>query len=167
MVAKWCSRPPQACNGRNRWGKCRVYDKRIVSNVPVPHCDHSLNTILFTQKTNDLLIAEFGNVIGGLRSMKFAGLCNTGLSGIVSIARLTNPAFGGQIKYESKHHHCTARKKSENVGVFASELRKLFGMKMTVSGNIYGIDSGTNCAFGYVATSSSELEYSKALTWNI
>lgn len=145
---------------------CLVYDRRIVTNLPVSNNDHSVNSILFTQ-TGDLLIAQGGNTNAGLPSFKLGGMWETALSGAVLIARLSKPDFDGHIRYKSKKNHFTAVKSSGHVSVYASGLRNLFGMTMTSTGDVYGVDQGVNCDFGDVATSCSNFDIERALSWNI
>lgn len=144
---------------------CLVYDKRIVTNIPVSNHDHSANALLFTQQ-GDLLIAVGGFTNLGLPGYKLGGFWETQLSAAILIAKLSKPGFNGLIEYLNPDALRLAKKKSGDVELYATGLRNTFAMSMTPTGEIYAADNGPNCEFGDTATSCSDYNEEIAKNWN-
>ncbi|CAN8073805.1 unnamed protein product [Agarophyton chilense] len=135
---------------------CLVYDQRIVSGLPVSNFDHAINSIVFTQD-GDLLIAIGSFTNAGLPHNKAGNYWETTLSAAVLIAKLSKGAsFDGVIKYSNQDAPERSRQTSGDIEVFSMGHRNTFGMTMTRSGNIYGVDQGPNCGFGNTATACNE-----------
>lgn len=144
---------------------CLVYDKRIVTGLPVSDHDHSVNGILFTQG-GDLLITVGGNTNAGLPGRKFGGHWETRLSTAILIARLSKPDFKGIISYTNADSPRHAERVSGDVDVYCSGLRNAFTMTMTGTGDIYASDQGPNETFGNMAVSCTDYDEAMAATWN-
>lgn len=146
-------------------GVCLVYDKRIVSGLPVSNHDHSVNGLLFTQ-TGDLLIAVGGYTNMGLPGYKLGGYWETHLSAAILIAKLSKPGFNGQIKYKFPDEPRKAKKISGDVELFVTGLRNTFAMTMTGKQEIYASDQGPNCGFGDTSSTCNDYDPAKAAAWN-
>lgn len=146
-------------------GVCLVYDKRVISNLPVSNHDHGVNALLFTQQ-GDLLVSIGGFTNMGLPGWKLGGFWETDLSAAVIKAELSNPAFDGELQYENEGTPRLARVVSDYVSVYVSGIRNGFGMAMTRQGEVYLVDQGPNCSFGDTATSCSDYDESVAASWD-
>lgn len=146
-------------------GVCLVYDKRIVSNLPVSNHDHSVNHLLFTQD-GDLLVSVGGFTNMGLPGFKLGGYWETDLSATILIARLSKPGFDGNIVYNKPDTPRLAKKISGDVDIFVSGVRNSFAMTMTGKGDIYATDNGPNCKFGDIASTCSDYNEAKAAKWD-
>lgn len=147
-------------------GECLVYDKRIVSNLPVSNRDHSVNALAFNQN-GDLLIAVGANTNAGLPGSKLGNLWETPLSGAILIAKTSSPSFNGNVQYSNPDVHFLARKISGDVEVYASGFRNPFALTITRSGSVYAVDQGPNCQYGAPSVACDEFDAAKAATWPI
>lgn len=141
---------------------CLVFDKTIVSNLPVSNHDHGVNSLVFTQ-TGDLLIAVGGTTNMGLPGWKLGGIWETALSAAVVIAKLSKGnGFNGRIEYENEDVLRLAKVKAGDVEVYAFGLRNVFGMSMATTGEVYATDQGPNCGFGDTSSTCSEYDETRA-----
>lgn len=148
-------------------GICVEQDERIITGLPVSNLDHSVNSLLFTQK-GDLLIAVGGNTNMGLPGWKLGGMWETQLSGSILIAQLSKgSSFNGHIKYSNEDVPYAAKKKSGDVEIYASGMRNIYPMTMTQDEEIYATDQGPNCSFGNWATACDDFDASKAKDWSL
>lgn len=137
-------------------GLCLKWDKRIVSNLPVPDGDHAINELVFTQ-SGDLLIAVGGFTNAGLPLWSLGGNWESFYSGAVLRAKLSlGDAFNGEVEYDTPDNLRTAKPLTNDVELYATGVRNLFSMVMGRSGEIFGLDMGTNCAMGNVSSSCDE-----------
>lgn len=146
-------------------GTCLVYDKRIVSNLPVSNHDHSVNGMLFTQN-GDLLITVGGFTNSGLPGYKLGGVWETQLSAAILIAYLSKPDFDGDIKYDNEDVLRHAKIKSGDVSIFSTGLRNSYSLAMRRDGSIYTSDQGPNCLFGDTASTCNDYVEEVAATWD-
>lgn len=144
---------------------CLVYDKRIVSHIPVSNHDHSVNALLFTQD-GDLLVSVGSFTNAGLPGYKSGGYWETAFSAAILIAKLSKPGFDGDIQYDKPETPRLAKKVSGDVDLYATGVRNSFAMTMNTKGHIYATDNGPNCGFGNVALSCSEYDEKKAAKWD-
>lgn len=144
---------------------CLVYQKRVVSGLPVSNHDHSVNGLLFTQK-GDLLIAVGGFANLGLPGYKLGGYWETTLSASILIAELSKPNFDGDIKYSNDLTPRLAKKISGDVELYSTGLRNTFAMTMLPNGEIYASDQGPNCSFGDTAVSCDDYNEEEAAKWD-
>lgn len=141
---------------------CLIYDKRIVSNLPVSNHDHSVNGLEFLQN-GDLLISVGGSTNAGLPGYRLGGIWETQLSGAVLVAKLSKGIFfDGDIKYSDDTEPRRARQISGDVDVYASGIRNMFSLTMAQTEEIYGTDQGPNCGFGNVATTCADFNEERA-----
>lgn len=150
-------------------GICLKLDKIIVSNLPVSPRDHAVNALVFTLQ-GDLLISLGGHTNAGLPSRETGGVWETYFSGSVVIARLSRGRnFNGIIPYKNPENSRTAVPVAgyDDVAFYATGLRNLFSMEMTRDGRIFGVDMGTNCGQGDVASACGEYVESKASKKNL
>lgn len=146
-------------------GVCLVYDKRIVSNLPVSNHDHSVNDLLFTND-GDLLIGVGGFTNMGLPGYRLGGFWETHLSAALLIAKTSKRKFDGKIVYDKPEAPRLAKKISGDVDIYATGLRNTFAMTMTGKGDIYATDNGPNCGFGNIGSSCSDYNEKNASKWN-
>ncbi|CDF35614.1 unnamed protein product [Chondrus crispus] len=146
-------------------GVCLVYDKRIVSGIPVSNHDHSVNGLVFTQN-GDLLITVGGNTNMGLPGYKLGGYWESEYSAAVLIARLSKPSFDGDIKYQFPTEPRKAKMISGDVDLYATGLRNSFSITMTGKEQIYATDNGPNCSFGDTSASCSDYDEARAAAWD-
>lgn len=144
---------------------CMVYDKRIVSGLPVSNHDHSVNALLFTQG-GDLLIAVGGFSNMGLPGYKLGGYWETSLSAAILIAKLSKPGFDGNIKYSNPNIPRLAKKVSGDVDLYSTGLRNTFAMTMAGSGEVYASDQGPNCSFGDTSSTCDDYDEAEAAAWD-
>lgn len=145
---------------------CLVYDKRVVSNLPVSNHDHAVNALVFNQD-GDLMISVGGFTNMGLPGWKLGGIWETHLSAAVLLAHTSKPDFDGDLKYSDEDVPRHAKLISGDVEIFATGIRNGFGMTMARSGEFYLADQGPNCAFGDTATDcASDYDETKAATWD-
>lgn len=145
---------------------CLVYDKRIVSNLPVSNHDHSVNALMFDQE-GDLMISVGGFTNMGLPGWKLGGFWETQLSAAVVVARTSKPDFDGNLMYSDPDTPRHAKLISGDVDIFATGIRNGFGMTMMRNGNMYLADQGPNCAFGDTATNcAADYDEARAAAWD-
>ncbi|PXF47725.1 hypothetical protein BWQ96_02407 [Gracilariopsis chorda] len=145
---------------------CLVYDKRVVTGLPVSNHDHGINSIVFTQG-GDLLIAVGGFTNSGLPQYRLGNYWETTLTAAVLIAKLSKgSSFDGVIKYSDEDVPRHAEPISGDVEVYSSGLRNVFGMTMAGNGDVYAVDQGPNCNFGNTATSCDDYNEEDAASYN-
>lgn len=140
-------------------GVCLVYDKRIVSGLPVSNHDHSVNGLMFAQNGN-ILVAVGGYTNMGLPGYKLGNFWETTLAATILEVKVTKADFDGEIKYSNIETPRLSQKTSGDVDIYCTGLRNTFAMAMTRQGEIYASDQGPNCSFGDTATSCGD--YSEA-----
>lgn len=143
---------------------CLVYDKRIVSGLPVSNTDHSVNSLLFTQDGN-LLIAVGGFTNAGLPATSLGGYWETHFSAALLEAKLSKAGFDGSIIYNNVDPRL-ARKVSGDVDIYARGFRNPYAMTMAASGDVYLADMGPNCKKGDTAASCSDYDDVRNAAWD-
>ena len=143
---------------------CLIYDKRVVSNLPVSNNDHSVNGLVFSQ-SGTLLISVGGFTNAGLPAFGLGGHWETQLSGAILEAKVNKPGFNGNIKYSSTDPR-VAKKVSGDVDIYATGLRNAYAITMARSGNIYASDMGPNCGKGDVSTTCADYDSGRQSKWN-
>eukprot|EP00178_Gracilaria_changii_P027577 TRINITY_DN88_c0_g2_i1.p1 TRINITY_DN88_c0_g2~~TRINITY_DN88_c0_g2_i1.p1 ORF type:complete len:1049 (+),score=148.56 TRINITY_DN88_c0_g2_i1:203-3349(+) len=137
---------------------CLVFDRRIVTGLPVANFDHSINNIVFTQD-GDLLIAVGSFTNAGLPHYRAGNYWETTLSAAVLIAKLSKGgSFDGAIKYSNADIPELSQQTSGDVEIYSTGHRNTFGMTMARSGNVFAVDQGPNCDFGNTATACDEFD---------
>lgn len=145
---------------------CLVYDKGIVSNLPVSNHDHSVNALSFNQD-GDLMISVGGFTNLGLPGWKLGGYWETHLSAAVLLAHTNKPDFDGDLRYSDEDVPRHAKLISGDVEIFATGIRNGFGMTMARSGEFYLADQGPNCTFGDTATDcAGDYNETRAAAWD-
>ncbi|PXF40247.1 hypothetical protein BWQ96_10051 [Gracilariopsis chorda] len=145
---------------------CLVYDKRVVSGLPISNHDHGVNQIVFTQG-GDLLIAVGGFTNSGLPQYRLGNYWETTLSAAILIAKLSKGgSFDGNIVYSNDNEPRLSKQIGGDVDVYCTGLRNPFGMAMTGSGDVYAVDQGPNCNFGNTATTCDDYDEEEALAYN-
>lgn len=144
--------------------RCLMFDKTIISGLPVSDSDHAINDVLFTQ-SGDLLVAVGGMTNGGLPFWKMGTTWEAKLSASIVIARLSRgAAFNGNIQYSTPTNQRTATPLTDDVTTYVTGVRNLFRMTMFRNGAIYATDMGPNCGFGNMSSSCSEYNEAVAAT---
>ncbi|PXF41700.1 Bile salt-activated lipase [Gracilariopsis chorda] len=145
---------------------CLVYDKRVVSGLPISNHDHGVNQIVFTQG-GDLLITVGGFTNSGLPQYRLGNYWETTLSAAILIAKLSKGgSFDGNIVYSNDDEPRLSKQIGGDVDVYCTGLRNPFAMAMTGSGDVYAVDQGPNCNFGNTATTCDDYDEEAALTYN-
>ncbi|PXF47727.1 hypothetical protein BWQ96_02409 [Gracilariopsis chorda] len=145
---------------------CLVYDKRIISGLPISNHDHGANAMFFTQD-GDLLVSVGGFTNLGLPAYKLGNYWETTLSAAILSFKLSKgAAFDGDIKYSDEDTPRLAKKISGDVEIFSTGLRNAFGMCITSTGDYYAADQGPNCNFGNSATNCSDYDEAAAAAYN-
>lgn len=137
--------------------QCLMFEKTVVSNLPVADGDHSVNDIEFTQD-GDLLIAVGSYTNAGLPFFNLGGNWETYFSASVVRAKLSRRGFNGEIEYSDPTNLRTALPISGDVDIFATGVRNMFAMTMARNGRLYATDNGPNCAFGNASSSCNEYD---------
>lgn len=130
-------------------GSCLVFDKHIVSGLPVSDHDHSVNGLDFDQNGN--LLASVGGVTNmGLPSASFGNIWETPLSAAMIKVQLSlGASFNGVVQYDQDLPNIKKAKKiSGDVSLFATGLRNSFDLCFTSKGEIYATDNGPNSGYG-------------------
>eukprot|EP00178_Gracilaria_changii_P005771 TRINITY_DN1967_c0_g1_i1.p1 TRINITY_DN1967_c0_g1~~TRINITY_DN1967_c0_g1_i1.p1 ORF type:complete len:1431 (-),score=208.29 TRINITY_DN1967_c0_g1_i1:2700-6992(-) len=145
---------------------CLVYDKRIVTGLPISNHDHGANALFFTQN-GDVLIGIGGFTNMGLPGYKLGNYWETTLSAAILKVQLSKGnAFDGVIQYSNEDTPRLSEKISGDVEVYATGLRNLFGMCLASTGEIYAADQGPNCNFGNSATDCSDYDETAAAAYD-
>lgn len=145
---------------------CLVYDKRIISGLPISNHDHGANALFFTQD-GDLLVSVGGFTNLGLPAYKLGNYWETTLSAAVLKFELSKgAAFDGEIKYSNEDTPRLSQKISGDVEIFCTGLRNAFGMCITSTGDYYAADQGPNCNFGNSATNCSDYDEAAAAAYD-
>lgn len=144
---------------------CLVYDKRIVSGLPVSNHDHTINGLVFTND-GDLLIAVGGSTNMGLPGWRLGNYWESPLSAGVVIAKLSKPDFDGEIKYSAERPELAVQT-SGDVEMYSGGLRNPFGVTMDALGQVFVTDSSCNCLYGNVAASCADFDAAAAAAWTI
>lgn len=141
---------------------CLVYDRRIVSGLPVSNRDHTVSSLVFTND-GDLLIGVGGATNMGLPGFRLGNYWESPLSGSIVLARLSKSDFDGTVTYSVDTPEL-ATQLSGDVEVFAGGFRNPFSMTMDSKGQVFATDQGPNCNFGNVASSCSDFDEDAART---
>lgn len=145
---------------------CMVYDKRIITGLPVSNHDHSVNGLLFNND-GDLFIAVGGNTNMGLPGFRLGNYWETRLSSAILLAKLSDPAFNGTISYTNPLTARHAIPQNTFITTYATGFRNPFSIAMTRSGELYCTDQGPNCNFGNVATGCEDYKESSARKYDV
>ncbi|CAN8073807.1 unnamed protein product [Agarophyton chilense] len=145
---------------------CLVYDKRVVSGLPISNHDHGANALVFTQN-GDLMIGVGGFTNMGLPGYKLGNYWETTLSAAILKVQLSKgAAFDGNIQYSNEDTPRLSEKISGDVEVYAPGLRNVFGMCLMSTGDMYAADQGPNCNFGNSATDCSDYDAAAAAAYD-
>lgn len=135
---------------------CLVYEKRIVSNIPVSNHDHGVNGLEFMQN-GDLLIAVGSFTNSGLPGYKLGNYWEAPNSAAILRAKLSLGAgFDGTIAYTPDDNPKLAKITGGDVENFATGIRNPFNLVLHSTNNVYATDNSCNSSFGNTAETCDE-----------
>jgi hypothetical protein len=121
-------------------GGCLVFEKRVVSGLPVSDHDHGVNGIIF-DNDDIMYVAVGGSTNAGLPGARFGFAYETPLSAGILKINLNAPGFNGVVTYDQNYNnHRNARKLSGDVVMHATGLRNSFDLAFTSQGEIFATD---------------------------
>jgi N-acetylneuraminic acid mutarotase/glucose/arabinose dehydrogenase len=136
----------------------------LITGLPVSNHDHGINGMAFDEQ-GDLLIAVGGNTNAGIRHCNMGDLPESPLSAAILKARISDPAFNGQVTYRLTSSGAPSTDQvagdivdvapGVNVETHVSGLRNPFDIVWTMRGQLYGTDNGPNLGFGAASTSAT------------
>lgn len=127
--------------------RCMVFDRRVVTGLPVSDKDHAVNALAF-DANGDLFITVGSSTNAGIADPSFGSLDESVLSASVVRAQISKPGFNGDIKYTQLKDAGSARQISGDVRPYSTGLRNSFGLTFHSNGGLYCTDNGMNPSFG-------------------
>lgn len=138
---------------------CLVYEKDIVTGLPVSNHDHGVNSLVWDNDGN--LYAQIGgNTNGGISKPDdlVGGVPESVMSAATVVIHLQEPGFDGAIRYTKYDDPATAKKITSDkfVECFAYGFRNSYGSVFHTNGHIYATDNGPNKGYGQKSLSCTE-----------
>ena len=141
--------------------RCMMFDRRVISGLPVSDRDHGVNALTFDRDGN-LYISVGSNTNAGVKAPGFGDLPETKLTAAILIAPLWKKGFNGAIKYNQYENPGSAKVISGDVVPYATGIRNSFGMTFHSTKGLFATDNGHNAGFGPTSTScTSAIETKK------
>lgn len=135
---------------------CLIYDKRIISNLPVSNHDHGVNGMEFSQ-TGDLFIAVGGFTNSGLPSYLLGNVWEPPNAASILHAKLSRgTAFDGTITYSSPFDPKNAKVTGGDLSILATGLRNPFCLLLHSENDLYATDNSCNAGYGNTSETCDE-----------
>ena len=135
----------------------------VITGLPTSNHDHGMNGIVF-DNNGDLLIALGSNTNAGVPHPNSGDLPESPLSAAILKARLSDPAFDGNVTYvdtvgglpnDDQVFGESVDQATGDVEVHATGLRNPYGLVYTTNRRLFATDNGPNIGFGAASTGAA------------
>jgi glucose/arabinose dehydrogenase len=124
--------------------------EEVVTGLPVSTAEHGTNGIAFDPQGR-LLIAQGGTTNAGVPGERHPRP-ETPLSGAILVADITDPAFDGDVRYDTAAPANETEQFAGDVRVYAAGFRNPYDIIVHSNGRIYATDNGPNSPDGFAST---------------